>query len=134
MRNIKIIKWFIIWLIIWISLFSVWVFASVSWAGILWNLFEIITINTKIWDDEYVWQYRLLWDNIKNNTVDSSEIEDWTVKLEDLWFSFGRCWTEENTCRLWQLSDLEDTASYFKWKCLWSDWWPDVSCAILKTP
>ena len=73
MKKIVKTKYFIIWLIVWISLLSIWTYASVTWAGTLWSLFE------KVWT-----VYRFVWDNIKDNTVDSSEIEDNTLTADDL--------------------------------------------------
>lgn len=63
----------LIWLLLWIWLtFSLWAFAASNWY--LWDLF---TINSS-------WEYKLLWDEILDNTIDSSEIEDNTITEEDV--------------------------------------------------
>ena len=66
-------KYFILWLIVWLSLLWTWVYASVTGAWTLWSLFEKVGS-----------VYRLIWDNIKDNTVDSSEIENETLLSEDI--------------------------------------------------
>jgi len=78
MKNTKITKskYFISWLIFaWLIMWT-WVFASTTWAGTIWSLFK------KVGSD-----YRLMWDNIENNTIDSSEIEDNTLTSDDLWIN-----------------------------------------------
>ena len=66
-------KYFIFWLIVWLSLLWTWVYATVTEAWTLWSLFEKVGSS-----------YKLLWDNIKDNTIDSSEIENETLKSEDI--------------------------------------------------
>jgi len=58
-------KYLIIWIIIWLSLISAWVYATGTQPGKIGSLFE------KIWSS-----YKLRWDEIKDNTVDNSEIEN----------------------------------------------------------
>jgi hypothetical protein len=74
MKNKINIKSLILWIFIWLFMLStLWVFASVTWAWTIWSLFK------KIWT-----VYKLMWDEIEDNTVDSSEIEDNTLTSADL--------------------------------------------------
>lgn len=57
-------------------------YASTSWT--LWDLFEFISS----WGENgnsVVNVYRLDWENIKDNTITSYEIKNWTIQSEDIW-------------------------------------------------
>ena len=86
MKKITKIKYFILWLVVWISLLSIWVYASVTWDWTIWKLFE------RLWTSGHYY-YRLIWDNIKDNTVDSSEIENNTLTANDL--AANSVWSSE---------------------------------------
>lgn len=72
MKNIKNIKQYSIWFIIWITLVTV---SSVYWSvnGSIGSLFEY---NGSIW--------KLLWTNIKDNTISTDQIQDNTITENDI--------------------------------------------------
>ncbi len=39
------------------------------------------------------------------------------------------CWTSNNSCNSWNLVDIDDTNTEYKWYCNWSGWGSDVSCS-----
>ena len=143
----KTIKSFIAWLIVWISLLTIWAYASTTWTWTLWSLFELVTSLTKSWDD-YIWEYRLSWDMIKNDTVDTTELEDWTMEWEDLSQDLQDlinactdldpvdplvsvdwdCW-EVDQCTSWIYNDITDSLTEYKWDCKWENWWSDATCS-----
>jgi hypothetical protein len=67
----KDFKKYIIWFIIW--LLWVWTMTYAAWNGTIGDLF---TISWGHWV--------LIWDNIKDNTIDSSEIENGTIETDDI--------------------------------------------------
>lgn len=81
--KIKNIKYLIIWIITWLSLISFATYAYTTQAGKIGSLFVKITSTS--WDDT-AWEYRLDGKNIKDNTVDNSEIyNSGTYELWKLW-------------------------------------------------
>lgn len=86
MKKITKIKYFILWLVVWISLLSIWVYASVTWDWTIWKLFE------RLWTSGHYY-YRLVWDNIKDDTVDSTEIENNSLTADDL--AANSVWSSE---------------------------------------
>jgi hypothetical protein len=98
MKNIKITKskYFISWLVVWLSILSTWVYASVTWAGTIWSLFELVWSN-----------YRLLWDNIKDNTIDSSEIEENAITNSELGNDAVKSWNIKN----WEVKNVDLSTS-----------------------
>ena len=90
MKNLKTHKSFFVWLIIWLSFLSIWTFAAVTGAWTIWSLFELISIDD--WDD-VIGEYRLSWDNIKNDSIDSSEVEDDSLTASDL--AIDSVWNDE---------------------------------------
>jgi len=71
----------IIWIIIWVSIIWWWVFAAQKWS--IWDLFHYGIEDN--WSATSNW--RLFWENIKDETITTNEIKDWEVKTSDLWSS-----------------------------------------------
>ena len=74
MKNIKMYKNVLIWFIVWISFLSLSTFAAVTWAWTLWSLFEEISGGV----------YKLVWTNIKDNTVETTQIKNGTIINDDI--------------------------------------------------
>ena len=73
MKIINEIKYIMVWIVLWLWMIWFTSYATVTWAWTIWSLFEEITGN-----------YYLIWDNIKDETVDSSEIENETIETWDI--------------------------------------------------
>jgi len=98
-KNISI--WIIFW--VWITL-SFWVFAATTnWT--LWELFNLLVSWTENWISISS-EYRLDWSNIKDETVTSYEILDWTITNDDISSSF----IAENSEKL----DLIDSSQFLR--------------------
>lgn len=82
MKTILKIKYIIIWLILWFLITWLNSYAATTQTWTLWELFE------KIWS-----VYRLVWDNIKDDTIDTTEIENNTLTVDDLWTN--SVWNDE---------------------------------------
>lgn len=108
MKKINNYKSFIWWIVVWFLIVTAWVWATVTWWWELWSLF----IKVPIWhspvlpNDDVVWSYKLQWDHIQDGTIDSWEIEDWTLEMEDLDSSlqsvFDQVWVNS-----WSIINLE---------------------------
>jgi len=73
MKRIEEVKYVAVWIILWLWMIWFSSYAAVTWGGTIWSLFVEITGN-----------YYLDWDNIQNETVDSSEIENETIETWDI--------------------------------------------------
>jgi len=94
MKKIKNI-W--IWIIIWAWLtLSLWAYAATN--GTLWELFKLMPSG----------EYKLMWDNIEYNTVDSSEIENNSLTSADL--AADSVWSSELANNsVWSLNIINNT-------------------------
>lgn len=71
--NLKVFKPYIVWFIIWLCFVSWYSFAAWSnWT--IWELFK------KVWNSWF-----LVWDNIEDETIESSKIKDGSISASDVW-------------------------------------------------
>lgn len=74
MKLLQKTKYTTVWIILWFSLIWFTSYAAVTWAWTLWSLFL----------DIWAWVYKLMWDEIQDNTIDSSEIQNNSLTASDL--------------------------------------------------
>ena len=99
------------------------------------NKTDITEINSSL-DLWTKWIIEKKWDNLEfkfNWTTKIIFSSDWSITANKQVLSINwTCWTSNNSCTSWTLSDIADSATQYLWNCNWLYWWTTAGCSLNK--
>lgn len=67
--------------------------------------------------------------NLATPPIDNCKAENFICDSNFITPINWTCWTTNNICTTWTLSDILDSSIQYLWNCNWIDWWSNSSCS-----